>query len=37
MVKIGNAHKSKEVVVILPYVNNKVLLQLRDIKEVKRI
>lgn len=33
MVKIGNAHKSKEVVVILPYVNNKVLLQLRDIKE----
>lgn len=33
MVKIGNTHKSKEVVVILPYVNNKVLLQLRDIKE----
>jgi len=33
MIKINNAHKSKEVVVILPYVNNKVLLQLRDIKE----
>jgi 8-oxo-dGTP pyrophosphatase MutT (NUDIX family) len=33
MIKISNTHKSKEVVVILPYVNNKVLLQLRDIKE----
>ena len=33
MIKISNAHKSKEVVVILPYVNNKILLQLRDIKE----
>ncbi len=33
MIKTNNDCKPKEVVVILPYVNNKVLLQLRDIKE----
>ena len=33
MIKSTDANKSKKVVVILPYVNNKVLLQLRDVKE----
>ncbi len=33
MAKIINIGKSNEVVVILPYLDNKVLLQLRDIKE----
>lgn len=33
MIKINNELKSREVVVILPYVNDKILLQLRDIKE----
>jgi len=33
MTKTHNDCKQKEVVVILPYANNKVLMQLRDIKE----
>ncbi len=33
MIKTHNEHKQKEVVVILSYANNKVLMHLRDIKE----
>ena len=33
MIKTHNECKPKEVVVILPYANNKVLMQLRDMKE----